>query len=282
LALEPLPLALVLLAALMHAAWNAIAKSGRDGLTSMAIMKAPGAVVAAVVLCFVELPAPASWPFLAGSVVANVCYFYFLINAYRFGDLSLAYPVSRGLAPVLVLPVSAFAAGEIPSAAGIAGVLVISAGILLLGYRRGASKQQRQSLMFAAGVASMIAIYTVLDGLGGRASGSPLAYVAILNLSTAVAVVGTAVQKRGAEFGRAMKQEWKMGLIGGTLMLAGYMIVVYAMTLAPMAKVAALRECSVIFAALIGATLLREPFGGRRIAASAVVAAGIALLTLGR
>ncbi len=271
----------MLLAALMHAGWNAIAKIGRDGLTTMAIMKAPNMLVALAVLAVAGLPSLDCLPYLLASIAANSAYFFLLIRAYRFGDLSLAYPVARGLAPMLVIPIAIVTASEVPSTAGLAGVLVISLGLLALGIQRSGSRQHWQALRFAASVGLMIAIYTVLDGLGARASGNPVGYVAILNIGTGIIVVGTAARLRGAAFARALRRDWHRGLLGGTLMLAGYTIVVYALTLAPMALIAALRESSVVFAAIIGTFLLREPFGPKRILASAAVVAGIALLALG-
>jgi drug/metabolite transporter (DMT)-like permease len=279
--LDTLPLVLVLLSALMHAGWNFIAKLGDDRLVAMAIMKVPNLLVALAIIAFVGLPAPESWPYLLASWVVNCTYFYFLIRAYH-GDLSLAYPVARGSAPLLVLVLSAVAAREIPTPLGIAGVLLISIGIFALAMRRDATKQHYATLLWAGGVGLAIALYTVIDGLGGRRSGNTVGYVAVLSSLTAIAVCGTAFAKRGRAVTAALRLHWKHGLAGGTLMLLAYMIVVYAMTLAPMAQIAALRESSVIFAAILGVIVLKEPFGVRRVIASTAVAAGIALLALGR
>lgn len=280
--LETLPLLLVLVSALMHAGWNLIAKLGSDRLIAMALMKAPNMLVAVAVLALAGLPAPESLPFLVASWLVNCLYFYFLINAYHAGDLSLAYPVARGVAPLFVLVLSVIVAGEIPSPAGFAGVFMISLAILALAARRGATREHYATLMWASGVGLTIAIYTVIDGLGGRASGNTAGYVAGLNILTGIAVCGAAWAKRGRAVVEALRGNWKNGLMGGTLMLFAYMIVVHALTLAPMAQIAALRESSVIFAAVLGVIFLREPFGARRVVAAAVVAAGIALLALGR
>ena len=279
--LEPLAFGLVLVSALMHAGWNLIAKLGSDRLVAMALMKAPNMVVSATALAIVGLPAGPSWPYVLASASVNCLYFYFLINAYRVGDLSLAYPVSRGLAPLMVLALSAVAASELPTLQGVLGVALISAGIVTVAARRGATRKHYATLLWAGGVAVTIAVYTVIDGLGGRLSGNAVGYVAVLNILTGIAVCGTAVVRRGQVLGTALRQHWRNGLAGGTLMLGAYMIVVHAMTLAPMAQVAALRETSVIFAALLGVIFLREPFGARRVVSSAVVAVGIALLALG-
>jgi len=278
--LDALPLALVLLAALMHAGWNMIAKLGDDRLVAMALIKAPNILLSCAVLAFVGLPSAESWPYLLGSTVVNCLYFYFLIHAYRAGDLSLAYPVARGTAPVLVLALAAVAVGELPTPAAFAGVTLICFAILALGMQRHAPAKH-EALLWAGGVGLCIALYTVIDGIGGRLSGTPVGYVAVLNVFTGVAICGTTACLRGRVFLQALRSNWMNGLLGGTMMLASYAIVVYALTLAPMAQVAALRETSVIFAALLGALLLREPFGAKRIVASIGVAAGIAILALG-
>ena len=281
-ALDPLPLILVLLAALMHAGWNLIAKVGADRLVAMAVMKAPNTIVALGVLVVTGLPAAESWPFLFASAVVNSLYFYFLIHAYR-GDLSLAYPVARGVAPLLVLVLSAVAVREVPSALGILGVAVISIAIFVLAARSDASRAHTQTIWWAGAVGMTIAVYTVIDGLGGRHAGTTMGYVASLNVLTGIVICTTAWLKRGnAAITGALRVYWRQGLIGGTLMLFSYMIVVYALTLAPMAKIAALRETSVIFAAILGVIVLREPFGARRIAASVILALGIILLVLAR
>ena len=279
--LELQTLLLVLLSALMHAGWNLLAKLGTDRLLAMAVLKIPNLLVALGILAYTGLPAPESWPYLMASSVVNCMYFYFLINAYN-GDLSLAYPVSRGLAPMLVLVLSAGVAGEIPTPAGIVGVVLICAAILALAARRGATHTHYATLLWAGAVGITIAAYTVIDGMGGRLAGNSAGYVAVLSMVTALAVCGTAFARRGLQVVTAFRRHWKHGIAGGTLMLLPYMIVVYAMTRAPMAQIAALRESSVIFAAILGVVFLREPFSSRRIIAAVVVAAGIALLALGR
>ena len=279
--LEPLPLVLVLVSALMHAGWNLIGKLGSDRLVAMALMKAPNMLLALGVLACAGMPARESWPYLLASSGVNCLYFYFLIRAYR-GDLSLAYPVARGLAPLFVLVLSAITAREVPTATGLAGVLLISSAVFALAMRTGASRQHYATIVWAVGVGLSIAVYTVIDGLGGRLSGNAIGYVAVLNVLTGIAVCGTAVARRGTVLASALRDHWRNGLLGGALMLFAYMIVVHALTLAPMAQIAALRESSVIFAAILGVIFLREPFGARRIVAATVVAAGIAMLALGR
>jgi drug/metabolite transporter (DMT)-like permease len=246
------------------------------------VIKGPNTLVALGILLFTGLPARESWPLLAASVMVNCLYFYFLIRAYR-GDLSLAYPVSRGLAPLLVLLMSLLVAHEVPSPIGLLGVLLISGGILVLSFRRAPSRHHLETLLWAGAVALMIAAYTVIDGLGARRAGTSAGYVAALSVLTGIAVCGTAwVRRGGPQLAQALRAGWARGLVGGLLMLLAYVFVVHAMTLAPMAQVSALRESSVIFAALLGVIVLKEPFGRDRVLASALVAAGIVLMASGR
>jgi drug/metabolite transporter (DMT)-like permease len=281
-ALDPLAFGLVMLSALMHAGWNAIAKRGGDGLVSMALIKLPNMAISLIVLAVAGLPNGPAWPYLLGSTVVNILYFYFLINAYRVGDLSVAYPVARGVAPLLVLALSFLLLGEVPTGGAIAGVVVISFGIFLIAMQRRATRQHYHAMLWAAGVGLCISIYTITDGAGARAGGNPVGYVAMLNIFTGIAVCGTAIWRRGPALGVALRTDWLNGLVGGTMMLASYTLVVYALTIAPMAPVAALRETSVVFAAIIGSMMFREPFGGQRFLAAVAVAVGIGVLvTLG-
>ena len=272
----------MLLSALMHAGWNLLVKRGQDGIVAMALIKVPNMAISAGVLAYVGWPAAASLPWLAGSGVVNWLYFYFLINAYKVGDLSLAYPISRGSAPLLVLLLSLLIAAEVPSFAAGVGVALICLGISTLAVRRGATRQDNLTLLWAFGVGVCIATYTVTDGIGARISGNALGYVAVLNICSGIGMCGFAAWRRGPQLGMALRRDWANGLVGGALVFGAYAIVVYALTRAPMAQVAALRESSVIFAAILGAIFLKEPFGGRRIVASMVVAAGIATLALAR
>lgn len=274
--------ALVLFSALLHATWNAVVKMGSDRLLALVVVKLPTTLVAATTLLVVDAPAPQSWPYLLGSTAVTSGYFYFLIKAYHAGDLSLAYPVARGTAPIVVLVLSFLLVGETPGAAGVAGVVIVSSGILWLCFQPGATPEHATRILWAGGVGLTIAGYTLLDGVGGRLSGSPIGYAAVLNIMTAIPLLVVAFAKRGVGVLEVLRNDWLKGLAGGTMMFGAYAIVIYALTLAPMAVVAALRETGVIFAAVIGTILFREGFGARRIAAASTVAAGIAVLVLAR
>lgn len=274
--------ALVLFSALLHATWNAVVKMGSDRLLALVVVKLPTTLVAAATLLVVDTPAPQSWPYLLGSTAVSSGYFYFLIKAYHVGDLSLAYPVARGTAPIVVLVLSFLFVGETPGAAGVAGVVIVSSGILWLCFRPGATPEHATMILWAGGVGLTIAGYTLLDGVGGRLSGSPIGYAAVLNIMTAIPLLVVALARRGVGVLEVLRNDWLKGLAGGTMMFGAYAIVIYALTLAPMAVVAALRETGVIFAAAIGTILFREGFGARRIAAASTVAVGIAVLVLAR
>ena len=276
--------ALVLLAAAMHASWNALVKGAADRLLAMTLVAfwpmVPGFLAGLFVL---PLPAPASWPFLLGSMATHLAYYICLLNAYRYGDLSQVYPLARGSAPVLVALLSALAAGEVLSWGGLAGVALVSLGTASLAFERGRPRgDQGRSVLFALLTALTITVYTVVDGLGVRRSGAPLGYIAWVFAIDGLPLLLISALVRGRAALPYVRSAWAIGAIGGLLAFASYGIAIWAMTLGAMAQVAALRETGVIFAAMIGALFLREPFGRRRILAAVVVAAGIILLQASR
>lgn len=271
-------MALVLLSALMHALWNLVAKGGPDRLLTLAALKLPNMAMASVLLVAVGLPDVKSAPFLLSSAALNAVYFYCLSRAYA-GDLSLAYPLARGMAPLGVLVLSAAWVGEWPQAQALLGICLISLAVLALLGQRQAGGGHWHTAGWALAVAVCIGAYTVVDGLGARVSGNVVGYVAALNVLTGLCVGAAAWWRRGtAALVQGVRSQWKQGIAGGALMLLAYLIVVYALTLAPMAQIAALRESSVIFAALMGVAFLKEPFGRWRVAAATVLAAGIMLM----
>lgn len=277
---DPFVLGLVLLAALMHAVWNTLIKTGGDGLLMFAAMKVPTMVVGVLVLAVVGLPNMASVPYAIGSAAGFTAYCFLLIWAYRVGDLNFIYPVARGTAPLGVALLSGLLLGEYLSGPGLTGILIISAGIATLAYHPQTLARHLPDLLRAVGVGLCIAIYTFFDGVGARISGNVLGYTATMSIFSGIPLVIAAVVMRGAEVAGFLRREWKIGMLGGVMMFTTYAIVIYAMTLTQMTHVAALRETSVIFAAVIGTLILKEPLGVRRILAATVVAAGIVLVTL--
>ncbi|HEX6362407.1 MAG TPA: EamA family transporter [Albitalea sp.] len=276
----------VLLGALLHAGWNAMIKAGRDKPLDTALMHALAVLAALPVLLVAGFPASAAWPWLAASAAIHVGYYTALAGAYRHGDLGLTYPVMRGLAPPLVALASGAVLGEalaLPAWLGIAG---ISAGVLLVGLSRssGSSASHGRALGFALANAVIIAAYTLVDGRGVRAAGDALQYVAALFLLDGLAYFALVMWRRGGDRPAAwayMAGRWKAALAGMLASAASYGIALWAMTQAPVAAVAALRETSVLFAALIGARWLKEGFGLRRAAGTLLIAGGVMALRWG-
>jgi drug/metabolite transporter (DMT)-like permease len=276
----PLPIAaVVLLAALLHAAWNAMLGAAQDRALDTLLVATGGSAVAAALLPFLPLPARASWPFLLASVAIHTAYFTALAGAYRAGDFSPAYTLMRGTAPMLTA-LGGWLAGEGLRASQWLGVLLVSGGVVAMGRlgRRGAAG--RRATAWALGNAVVIACYTLVDGRGVRLSGHAPSYALWVFFLDVLPLLLWTLATRGREAARYAARRWRRGLLGGALMVTAYGLVLWSMTRAPVAAVAALRETSVVFAALIGARLLREPVGSFRAAAAAVVAAGAALLEL--
>ncbi len=273
--------ALVLLAALLHAGWNAMLKLNGDRLAVMAMIALGSGVIAAFLVPFVPAPHPASWPYIAASVALHTGYKLFLVRAYRHGDLGQVYPIARGTAPLIVVAVAYLLLGERLGLFGMAAVLAVAAGILSLAFVPGRSLgADRHAILFALGTALFIAAYTVVDGVGARLAGTPHGYVLWLFVFDALPFTAIALVSRGAAFVTALQASWRPGVAGCLMSVAAYWLVIWALTLGPMGPVAALRETSVLFAALLGSVLLKEGFGPRRIAAAGLVAAGVVLLRL--
>ena len=275
--MSPLVTALVLGSALLHASWNAIVKSGRDVMLDTALVAAGAGILALPLMAYLPLPAGASWPYLGASATIHIAYFSTLVAAYRLGDLGHAYPLMRGTAPLLVALFGIVLLDEHPSTAIWLGILLISAGILSLGLLQ-RSRAHRGATLWALANAAIIASYTLVDGAGARLSGTPAGYVAwLFCLQGLLFVTLVAVLRRRAALDY-IGRNWQRGLGGGLCLISAYGIVLWAMTQAPVAAVAALRETSVIFAALIGTVFLKERFGRQRLIAACAVALGIVAL----
>jgi drug/metabolite transporter (DMT)-like permease len=270
----------VLGAALGHATWNAMIKSSGDVLLDMTLVVFFAGLATVPFLPFVPLPLPAAWPYIAGSMAIHMAYYVALVGAYRAGDLSHGYPIMRGIAPLIVSLVAVLWIGEAPKPMVWVGVLLICGGVLSLGFIGFHWEQSRRSLGWALANAGIIASYTLVDAAGVRAAGEPWSYVVwLFVLDSLPFPIVVYLLKRG-ELTAYAKRFWPRTLFGGALSAAAYGIVLWAMSRAPVAAVAALRETSVIFAALIGAWILREGHIGRRIVGAATVAAGVIALKI--
>lgn len=275
-AMSPLVIALVLVAALLHASWNAILRGGADRLWSITIMGTVGAAACLPFALMLPPPAPESWPWIALSATLQIFYCLFLVRAYRDGELGHVYPIARGTAPLLVSVGAALLTGEQMGLSGWAGVALVSGGIMILAM--GKARPDARSTAAALAAGAFIASYMVADGMGVRASASALGYGAWQGMAQGLLMtaVYAAIRPRlpALPRGPAGAQVVAAALIG----VFGYCVVIWAMSLAPMGKVSALRETSILFAALIGVVVLKEPLTVRRVVGAVVVAAGAVAL----
>jgi phosphonate utilization associated putative membrane protein len=273
--------AAVLLGALLHASWNALVKSSDDKALDTAVIHVLGSVVALPLLLVVGLPPPAAWPYIGASIVIHIGYYTALTGAYKHGELGLTYPLMRGTAPLLVALSASALLGEHLSPMAWAGVLGISCGVLALGLTRHAMDSPR-AVGFALANAVVIACYTVVDGLGVRVAGNALQYVVLLFVLDGWPFGLIVLRRRGwAVAAPYMRKRWPVAVGAAAASLGSYGIALWAMTRAPVATVAALRETSVLFAALLGCWFLKETFTLQRAAGTAAIVAGVMALRLG-
>ncbi len=279
--MTPLVIGMVLLAAVLHASWNAMAKSGGAPQFSIASYRLVNAIWCLPLLFFVPLPLAASWPMLLASTLIHTVYYYTLSRSYRSGDLSQVYPLFRGLAPVLVVVGAALFAREYLSSGAMLGIGLVSAGLISITVAGGRfGKIPGPALRWGLATSVLIAAYTVADGIGVRAAGNPFSYILWLFVLEPIPI-GLWLLARDRT-GWFVYMRAKPGKItAGALAAAfAYAMVIYAMSVAPMGLVSSLRETSVIFAALIGTLMFREPFGRQRIVAAILVCLGVVLIKI--
>ena len=272
----------VMAAAAMHAGWNAVIKVGRDRFLSITLLSVAAAVISTLVLPFTDVPRLSAWPWLLTSVALHVGYNLFLVQSYRVGDLGQVYPIARGAAPLMTSIVATTWLGERLPPVAVAGLLLLSTGVVLMAFAgRGASRLEGRAVLFALGTSAFIASYTLTDGIGSRLNGSPHGYAAWLFAIDGLAMFGLLMAYRGQAGVRTLWPLWRSGLPGGAMSLAAYWIVIWAMTRAPIALVAALRETSVLFASAIAVLWLGETLTLRRVAAGITIVLGIGMARAG-
>lgn len=269
-------LLIVLLAALLHALWNALVKTSGDRAITLGLVATGHCLPAFALMPFVPIPAAEAFPFIIASTVIHWAYYYGLNIAYRFGDLSLIYPIARGTAPVMVALGAMVWADETLSLWAWIGILTVSAGIMILAAIKHADKR---GIAAALVTSAMIAAYSVVDGIGIRVSGTPIGYVVWL-FAAEICVAVFVIASRYSRARRITRRSLVLGLSGGVISGLAYALALFAKTLAPIGIVSAVRETSVIFAALIGVVWLREGPAPRRLLAASVVAAGVIILAL--
>jgi drug/metabolite transporter (DMT)-like permease len=268
-------IAMMLAAAALHAAWNVVVKAAPDQREEVVVVALVAALAAGCALPFVPPLPAAAWPYLIASVLMQVLYFQLLGLVYRHGELSYAYPLMRGSAPLLTALAAVIVVGEHLTPGAWLGVSLLSCGVVTLGADQFRSGRFGWSVTgFGLLNAIIIAGYTVVDGIGIRMCAAPWPYIAWLFLLNGVALLLLTVMRRPRRFLEYALERWRTGLLCGLCMIASYGIALWAMTRAPLALVAALRETSVLFAAFFAAVFLRERFGAARYVAVGLVTAG--------
>ncbi len=277
--MTPSIVGLVLLAALLHAGWNAMAKSGGTPQYSIASYRLVSAICCLPLLLLFPLPLVASWPMLLASVVIHTAYYGTLSQSYRNGDLSQVYPLFRGLAPVMVVAGAALLAGEYLSGGSMIGIGLVSAGLISITFAGGAvGRIPRPALGWGLATSVLIAAYTVADGIGVRAAGNPFSYIIWLFVLEPLPIGSWLLLRDRAGWLGYMRAKPGKICVGALAAASAYAMVIYAMGQAPMGMVSSLRETSVIFAALIGTLLFHEPFGRQRIIAAVLVCFGVVMI----
>ena len=270
----------VLCAALLHAIWNALIKTGQGKQASMLILTVWQGVFGVLVVVWLPFPRAEVWPWLIASGVIHMFYQLFLAYAYEQGDLSRVYPIARGAAPLLVLAVSIFALGDHVAPMEYLGVAVLGVGIVLMARGAFTNGESRRLVPFALGSATATAAYSIVDGLGARVAGDAAQYVSWLLVMAALFYIPAALFLKGRDVLVAPRVDWLRGAMAGLASLVAYGIVVWAMTQAPIALVTALRETSILFAVLIGWLVFGERMDRWKAVAAGLIVLGVVVTRL--
>jgi drug/metabolite transporter (DMT)-like permease len=267
----------LLVAAILHASWNAIAKLVPDQRVAAGLLGAAGVLPGAVGAAVLPAPDRAAWPILAGSSIISAGYLLLLVHAYRYGEFGQVYPLARGLPPLLIALFSLAVLGERLTAGQFVGVVVVSLALTALVFADGRPRATA-GLGLAVATGAVLAVSAVVDGVGVRVSGHPLSYAMWLFLLQGPLAVAACRVMFGAGYWRAMARSARLGTVGGLLAMVAYSTVLWAQSQAPLALVSALRETSLLFAGVIGALVFGERFSGTRLVATGAAVAGIVLV----
>lgn len=281
--MDPIVYAAVLLAAVLHAAWNAMVRGQGDKLTAMTSVILGEALFALPVAFAYPFPPPASWPYILASVVLHTGYSVVLMLAYRIGELTLVYPIARGSAPLIVAALSATLIGEVLPAGATLAILTLCGGILTLGLVRSADGTfDLKASALALVVGCFIAGYSICDGIGARLAGGAAGYWSWIAVIDVAVFMGIAFALKGRALGGELRANWRVVLIGGFACYLAYLLVIWAFVHAPIALVTALRETSIVVAMMIGVVFLNERLSLLKCVATFATVAGAILLRLGR
>ena len=268
----------VLFAAFLHASWNALVKGGDSVLLTTVLITMTGAVIAAAMLPFCRMPRTESFAYLGISVILQVIYFLLISRIYQHCDMSTAYPLMRGSAPLITAVIGTAALGESLSAGAWIGILLVCTGIFSMVVFGTTLRLKENRLAFLN--AGIIAGYTVVDGIGVRLSDSPAAYVLWIMLLQVIALTGMQLGSGKRTFLAYAGRYWKLGVIGGLGMMGSYGLALWAMTAAPIVLVAALRETSILFALLISGLLLGEKIPRSKLMGALFIFSGVVMIRI--
>lgn len=268
---------LVLIAALCHAIWNTIIKLSPDKSLETSLMNLSGSLIAIPAVLYFGIPESEVWIFLLGSLILHIAYYYSLSGAYQWGDMSLTYPIMRGMAPFFLLLITSIFAFEPLLLSSIIGVCLLCSGIVFLGIDSARVLNHKKAILFALLNALVIALYTIVDGLGVRASHDVFAYIAMFIFIDGIIYSSFVIyrrQKSSQHLKQYMVNRWPYFSLGAIATTGSYGIALWAMSEAPISLVSALREVSVLFAVFIAWLYLKEKLSKQRIA-------GVVLVLLG-
>lgn len=271
-------IAIILLAAALHAGWNTLIKISGDRVAVMAFVTLAGSFISLFFLPFVESPDPASWPLLALTILIHTGYHFFLPVAYDHGDLGQVYPIARGSAPLMVTFGALLFAGEFFDWVSLLGVVCLAVGVMTLTFDKGTGVTKKpKAVLYAIGTGVCIAAYTIVDGMGARQAGSVLGFAVWLTIGDGLLTFLLALIWKRSAIWHVARTNPGTGIIGGAMQVGAYWIIVWALAHAPMGMVSALRETSVLFAALISTFVLKEGFGVWRFVSAGMVTFGLIL-----
>ncbi len=269
----------VLLAALLHASWNALVKGGRDQHLAMAAVVIGQGVFALPVLAFVPRPDPSSFTLIAAGIILHLGYQLFLLASYRTGDLTQVYPLARGSAPLIVAAVSVAFLGVTLEPLQIGAVAMIGLGIMSMALvRKSDGQRNRKAAALALTTGCFIAAYSLVDGLGARTAGTALGFYGWLTIGNALVFAVICAFRWPMVLRRVPTEGRQLLLLGGGASYAAYALVIWSFTQAPIALVTALRETSIVFALLIGVFVLGEKLNLAKVVSTMITLAGVALL----
>jgi drug/metabolite transporter (DMT)-like permease len=276
--LTPFVFLLVLFAALLHAGWNVIVKSNADRLMSLTVLQAFMALMGVAMVIAFGFPGHHVWPWALASGTLHLGYNLFLARAYRHADLSVVYPIARGAAPLMTLLGSMLLTQDGVGLWMVAAVVILVAGLMLTGLGNKSPVSDPHALYYALGTACWIATYTLVDGIGARQSGNVLGFAGVIFVFDGLFILVAAFFMRGRSLVTGFRANWHMGLVGGAASCIAYGIAVWAMTKAPIASVAALRETSIVFVLLLSSQVLKEKLSWQRVVGGMMIVAGASLL----